>query len=164
MHIMWSRTGIVQAAALAAMVACPALDGSTRADALRQAADTLPQAADNIVDYRISVTLDADNKQLQGREHVTWRNPSSDAVPDLWFHLYLNAFQNTTTTFMRESGGQVRGATLATGGWGWTHVASLRLADGTDLLPGLHFQSPDDGNVDDRTVASVRLPSAVKPG
>ena len=28
--------------------------------------------------------------------------PSSDTVPDLWFHLYLNAFRNTRSTFWRN--------------------------------------------------------------
>src|SRR5689334_999245 len=82
-------------------------------------ADALPERAETVVDYRISVTLDADKKQLHGRERVTWRNPSSDPVPDLWFHLYLNAFQNSSSTFMRESGGQLRGAEIPTDGWGW---------------------------------------------
>ena len=48
-------------------------------------------------------------KQLTGRQRVTWRNPSTDTVADLWFHLYLNAFSNTRSTFWKESGGELRG-------------------------------------------------------
>ncbi len=141
----------------AAVIGCPALQGPARAD-------LLPERAEGVADYRISVTLDADKKQLHGHERITWRNPSTDPVADLWFHLYLNAFQNTKSTFMRESGGQLRGDTLPVDGWGWISVDSIKLADGTDLKPGFKFQSPDDKNADDRTVASVGLPAVVKPG
>ena len=71
--------------------------------------DTLPEHADEVVAYRISVTLDATTHRLTGREHVEWRNRSSEPVSELWFHLYLNAFKNDRSTFFRESGGQLRG-------------------------------------------------------
>ena len=38
-------------------------------------------------------------------------------------------------------------------------------ADGFgDLLPGMHYISPDDGNANDRTVAEFRLPHPLAPG
>jgi hypothetical protein len=155
---MRTSSRLPRAALLAAVaIALPALQGLAHAD-------LLPERADPVVDYRISVTLDTEKKQLRGHERVTWRNPSADPVSDLWFHLYLNAFQNSNSTFMRESGGQLRGTEIASDGWGWIGVDSLKLADGTDLLPTFHFQAPDDHNADDRTVASVRLPAPVKPG
>ena len=49
-------------------------------------ASGLPAAANRIVSYDISVTLDAEKKELTGRERIVWRNPStdpSDAVSDL---------------------------------------------------------------------------------
>jgi len=148
----------LRAALLAAVViGCPTLEGLARGD-------VLPERAEGVADYRISVTLDADKKQLHGHETVTWRNPSTDPVSDLWFHLYLNAFQNSNSTFMKESGGQLRGAEVQGDGWGWINVDSLKVADGPDLLPTWHFQSPDDQNADDRTVGTVRLPAAVNPG
>jgi hypothetical protein len=127
-------------------------------------ADPLPARAATVVDYRIDVWLDADRKQLVGRERITWNNPSSDAVGDLWFHLYLNAFKNSRSTFMRESGGQLRSDRMTRDSWGWIDVTSMRLPDGRDLLPGATFEHPDDDNADDRTVMRVPLPSAVPPG
>ncbi len=127
-------------------------------------ADQLPESAPRVVDYRISVTLDPGTKTLTGRERLVWRNPSDDEVPDLWFHLYLNAFRNTESTFYRESGGQLRGDRMTDGSWGWTDVTALRLADGTDLLPSLTFEHPDDDNTEDRTVARAVLPAPVAPG
>jgi hypothetical protein len=127
-------------------------------------ADPLPEHANQVVDYRISVGLDAATHQLEGRERLVWRNPSADAVSDLWFHLYLNAFKNTKSTFVKESGGQLRGDRMAQGKWGWIDVTSLRLADGTDLTPHMRFEHPDDNNADDQTVMRVPLPQPVGPG
>jgi hypothetical protein len=140
------------AGALIALTAAPAF------------ADPLPERADPVVDYRIDVWLDAERKQLVGRERVVWRNPSTDAVPDLWFHLYLNAFKNSRSTFMRESGGQLRSDEMTRDSWGWIDVTSMRLPDGRDLLSGATFEHPDDDNTEDRTVMRVALPAAAAPG
>lgn len=127
-------------------------------------ADPLPTSADKVVDYTISVRLDPENQELQGTERLIWRNPSTDPVSELWFHLYLNAFANTESTFFRESGGQLRGDKSRKDGWGWIDVTSMKLADGTDLLPTWTFEQPDDDNDQDRTVGRILLPEPVEPG
>jgi peptidase M1-like protein len=124
----------------------------------------LPEHASEVVDYDIRVRLDANEKRIEGRERIVWRNPSQDAVPDLWFHLYLNAFKSTRTTFYRESGGRLRRDDMPEDAWGYTDVTSLKLADGADLLPSMTYEQPDDGNGDDQTVARVVLPHPVPPG
>jgi hypothetical protein len=129
------------------------------------AAQSLPERSDRVVDYRISVTLDPAKRQLTGRETLTWRNPSTtDAVQELQFHLYLNAFKNTKSTFVKESGGQLRGDQMAKDGWGWIDIASISTASGVDLTPTLAFIQPDDGNPDDQTVVKAVLPEPVPPG
>ena len=129
------------------------------------AAQSLPEKSDQVVQYRISVTLDPATRQLAGKQTLTWRNPSAtDAVSELQFHLYLNAFKNTKSTFMKESGGQLRGDEMAKDGWGWIDITSIRTASGADLKPTLAFIQPDDGNKDDQTVIRATLPEAVPPG
>src|SRR5512142_1480854 len=132
--------------------------------AVPASADRLPDHAPLVVDYRIDVKLDSAAKQLHGHERVTWRNPSSDTVSELWFHLYLNAFKNNRSTFMKESGGQLRGDQMTRDKWGWIDVTSIKLADGRDLLPSRRFEHPDDDNADDQTVMRVVLPEPVPPG
>ncbi len=130
-------------------------------------AGRLPERAIAVVDYDIAVRLDAEKKELTGREKIVWRNPATapqDAVTDLWFHLYLNAFRNNRSTFYLESGGRLRRDQAEADGWGWTNVTAMKLATGEDLLPSLVFEHPDDDNADDRTVARVHLPRAVPPG
>src|SRR4029077_6598620 len=72
-----------------------------------------------VVAYRIHAELDPQKKVVTGRETLTWTNDSPDAVGELQFHLYLNAFQNEKSSFMRESGGQLRGDRATKGSWGW---------------------------------------------
>ena len=52
--------------------------------------------------------------------------------------------------------------------WGWIDVTSLKLVGTSgapvDVTSSLRFIAPDDGNLDDRTVAEVPLPSPVAPG
>src|SRR5262245_32707548 len=127
-----------------------------------------------VVDYRIEVTLDPVTKILQGRERLTWRNPSSDTVSELRFHMYLNAFKNGRSTMMRESnGGQLRSdrAGHEPDDWGWIDVSSMKTAAGAELRPGARFIQPDVApngargfvDKDDQTVLAVPLPSPVPP-
>ncbi|MDD5542060.1 MAG: M1 family metallopeptidase [Acidobacteriia bacterium] len=126
---------------------------------------TVPAAlSDQVVHYRISARLDTKAKAVIGSETLTWRNTSGDNVGELRFHLYLNAFKNEKSTFIRESGGRLRGDTLEKGKWGYIDVQDIRLASGFDLKPSLKFLHPDDNNADDQTVMSVTLPQPVAPG
>lgn len=116
-----------------------------------------------IVDYDIRVSLDPETKLVTGAETLTWTNPSGDAVDSLKFHLYWNAFRNNRSTFFLESGGQLRGDKADTEkGWGYIDVTSMSW-NGAELKSGFRFESPDDGNPDDRTVLSVALPRPVAP-
>jgi hypothetical protein len=117
-----------------------------------------------IVDYDIRVSLDPETKLVEGEETLKWTNPGDVPVGELRFHLYWNAFRNDRSTFFEESGGRLRGDEDDTGkGWGYTDVSSLKW-DGAELVKAARYESPDDGNPDDRTVLVVPLPRPVAPG
>ena len=116
-----------------------------------------------IASYEISCRLDAEKKTIEGTELLTWTNTTTRPAATLQFHLYLNAFRNTLSTFWRESGGEHRGNRLPES-WGSIELTRMTLADGSDLLPALTYISPDDGNPHDRTVAEIQLPRRVGPG
>jgi len=122
------------------------------------------QLARPVASYDIRASLDAASHTISGEQTLEWVNDSPDTAPTLQFHLYMNAFRNSRSTFFRESGGQLRGDRAAEDGWGWIRVDSMKLEDGTDLTPRLQCISPDDGNPDDCTVAEVALPAPVRPG
>lgn len=127
-------------------------------------AEALPASARRVADYDITVRLDTEAKTLSGSERIVWRNPAAEPVAELWFHLYLNAFKNSRSTFFKESGGQLRGDRMPEDGWGWIDLTSLREEGGPELLPSATFEHPDDGNADDRTVLRVPLSQPVPAG
>ncbi len=109
--------------------------------------------------YEIRVSLDPGEHVLKGTETIRFRNVTRDPVPDLAFHLYLNAFANDGTTFMRESGGRHRQFRFDETDWGNIVVSSLRQLEGGREIPLIQeFPGPD------RTVMRARLPSPVPPG
>ena len=117
-----------------------------------------------IASYEISCRLDPQTKSVTGSQILTWTNRTSRPAPTLQFHLYLNAFRNSLSTFWRESSADPD-FRRTPDSWGSIEVSRLTLsADGTDLLPSMRFLAPDDGNPDDRTVAQVDLPRPVEPG
>lgn len=119
-----------------------------------------------LANYRIDVTLDPVSKKLNGRETLSWRNPSNTPVRELRFHLYLNAFRNEKSTFMRESGGQLRGEGIDRNAkedpYGSIDVVSMKVRGGETLA--YQFIQPDDTNRDDHTVIRVPLSKPVGPG
>ena len=117
-----------------------------------------------IASYEISCSLDPEKKTVTGTEKITWLNATGKPARTLQFHLYLNAFRNTLSTFWRESHGAGRGGDPMPESWGWVSISRMTYGDGTDLLPALTYIAPDDGNRDDRTVAEVVLPAPVAPG
>ncbi len=122
-------------------------------------------AQEGIVHYDMDVSLDPVTHRLEGSQRIRWTNRGGVATSELWWHLYLNAFANNRTSFMRELGSQrFRWRRAGHGGWGWIRFTRLTLTDGTDLLSPLEFVRPDDDNPDDFTVARVALPREVPPG
>jgi Peptidase family M1 domain len=128
--------------------------------ARRAAAAELPPSV-----YQVTMfaRLD-DDGAIHGSERLRWQNTSAVAIDDLRFHLYLNAFANDRSTFMRESGGKLRGDRFDRKRWGYDEVTAIRIRGGADLKPGEQFIAPDDGNADDRTVARYPLPEPLLPG
>lgn len=128
---------------------------------------TLAQAkyiADPIVRYKIDARLDPQAKTVKGHEVIVWNNHTNDTIPDLQFHLYLNAFKNNQSTFMKEGGAESRRVkfTNKADSWGYEQVHSLKV-DGADLTGNIEYIQPDDGNKYDQTVARVVLPKPIPP-
>ncbi len=122
-----------------------------------------PSEEPPVVAYTIRATLDPDEMRLRGTELLRYTNRSPDAIPDLRFHLYLNAFRNEKSTFMRESAGHLRRDEMPAGGWGWIDVQRL-VVDAVDRTSDLTFIQPDGTDPEDRTVARVPLASPLGPG
>src|SRR5262249_2874304 len=133
--------------------------------ALASVASALGQTSDERpcrTDYEIQARVEMPERTIAGELTVRWTNESRDDVPDLWFHLYWNAFANNRRSDLRESGADL-GAIEGADEWGWQRVVSVVVA-GQELLPSLKWRQPDDTWTEDRSVFSVTLPRAARRG
>ncbi|NQX69216.1 M1 family metallopeptidase [Paenibacillus alba] len=117
-----------------------------------------------IAEYHMNVAYTPETQQLQGQQTVTWENPGSVPVQELYLHLYPNAFASKKTTFMRESGGKLRQDEARIGSTGSMDLLSVKTIDGEDLSTRMTFVQPDDGNKDDHTLLKIPLPKPVGAG
>jgi hypothetical protein len=117
----------------------------------------------HIVNYHIKAELVPDEKAVYGSETLVWLNDSEDFITEFQFHLYLNAFKNSLSSFFKESKGSHRGFKADMENWGFIDVQKIQIKDGADLTPTMEYIQPDDGNEDDQTVMKVTLPEAIPP-
>jgi hypothetical protein len=111
--------------------------------------------------YNIMAKLDPVAKTVTGDMKAFWVNNSTDIVKEVQLHLYLNAFSSSKTTFYKESGGTPGTKDSDSGS---IDIKYLTDRNGRDLIPMMQYISPDDGNIDDKTVLKINLPKAAKPG
>lgn len=119
--------------------------------------------------YDISLTFDDRQHSMDAVQTVRFTNRSPVAIHELRFYLYLNAFKNTESTFLK-------GATHIFGQsfidrkpdeWGWINVTGFEQEAGAtaiDLSARQRYIQPDDGNPGDETVLEVPLGQPLQPG
>lgn len=119
--------------------------------------------------YNIDVRLDHVGRTLNGSEIIRWRNIGSAPTDTLYVHLYWNAWRNKESSWMREHVLTGEKGDYAPDDWSSIEVTALALANadgsaGTDLRGTMTFVQPDDGNPEDKTLASIKLPAPVPDG
>lgn len=134
---------------------------ATPAAAASLSAHDAPSEPEKIASYTILARLDAEQHRVQGSEVIRFQNASSQPLTELWFHLYLNAFKNDKTLFLRSPFGAGRSGEKAHE-YGYVDVKHLRLASGEELWPNADRHSP--GDPDDETDIRVPLPTPLAPG
>ncbi|MBJ8192371.1 M1 family peptidase, partial [Bacillus cereus] len=75
-----------------------------------------------------------------------------------------NAFSSMETTYMKESGGKLRGDTMPKDGFGSMTLTELKTEDGLSLMHRIQYVQPDDCFGGDRSLMKVRLPKPVRGG
>jgi Peptidase family M1 domain len=111
--------------------------------------------APRVASYCMSVRLDPETKTVAGIERIAYHNPSQDTLNEVWLRLYLRAFRDRDTLWMRESGGQLRGDLADPNALGDITISRLALVDGTDLLASATLTD---------TLLRVPLPQLLAPG
>jgi hypothetical protein len=121
-----------------------------------------------VVAYQIDAKYDPAKHTVEATETLTYHNLTGQPLDTFPFHLYLNAFQRTST-WMHEAHRESVVRTINLDEWkpehyGANEVTSFEVIGMGDLTKQMKFVSPDDGNPDDKTVFQVKLPHPVAPG
>jgi hypothetical protein len=121
--------------------------------------------SDRVVAYDIAATLDPVAHTVDGRETLTWRNRSTQAVRAVYLHLYLNAFEGHDSTYFAENrhlGFEFRSnVPVHDGDWG--NITMSAITQAGVAVPWTYVH-PDGGPTTDHTVVRLDLPAAVAPG
>ncbi len=126
-------------------------------------AEDKPRAR-RVANYTIHAAYDDVAHKITADETIVWRNTTKASAHDLYFHLYFNAFANSESSFIQETGSAWKDFVgRHEDPWGYIDVARVSVR-GVDLTSQLTFVQPDDDNVDDRTVARLPLPWPILPG
>lgn len=114
-----------------------------------------------MVRYAIDAELTPGSYQLTGRTEITWLR-RDQSVRELRFQLFLNAWRNAGSSWMRSAAERADPPSPAR--WGGIDVLSLSLQTTgmpIELVTRSRFIAPDDGNAADRTVLAVDLPEPI---
>jgi hypothetical protein len=109
--------------------------------------------------YKLSAIMDTVNHKVYGRGTLTFTNRGSAALSEVWLHLYLNAFKNDRSVFLRKPAFSGRGQGLPKT-WGAIDLKKFSLGD-VDLAPRAELHREGD---EDETDARIPLPAPVEPG
>ncbi len=100
-------------------------------------------------------------KTVTGVMEAFWVNTTTEKVTDVQLHMYMNAFRSNKTTFATEA---KRSVWMTNSSDGYVNIDSCTDSRGNDLIPLMHYFSPDDGNPNDSTVLKIMLPQPALPG
>ena len=122
-----------------------------------------PQAPPLTASYTLRARLDENQHRVLGGGTIRFVNSSRAPLERLFFHLYLNAFKNDRTLFLRSPFSAGRSGHGARD-YGYIDVKRLTAAEypGIDLWKGRAAHSP--GDPEDETDIEVPLPAPLAPG
>jgi len=119
-----------------------------------------------VVAYDMDAKYNAKAHSLDASETLTYHNLTGQPQDTFPFHLYLNAFQ-PTSTWMREGKREgTRGQDFEkwdNKSYGSEDIKSFEVVGQGDLTSQLQYIHPDDDNKDDHTVVQVHLPKPIPP-
>ena len=114
--------------------------------------------------YNIEAKLFPIEKQLLGSEIIEFENQTNKKLDALYFHLYYNAFKNTKSSFLKESGFDLlSNKELKDYKFGGIKINEIRIIEGEELTNKIEYISPDDNNKDDKTLIRIKLSEPILP-
>lgn len=119
-----------------------------------------------IANYDIEVHLDHKGKNASCIQKLNWKNTSPDTLRELRFYMYMNAFKDLKSTYLKNTrkmfGQDLNNRTEKE--WGYIEVTQAVDRNGNDLVQNQEYIQPNDGNALDKTVLSIPLEMPLLPG
>ena len=119
-----------------------------------------------IANYDIEVHLDHKGKNASCIQKLNWKNTSPDTLRELRFYMYMNAFKDFKSTYLKNTrkmfGQDLNNRTEKE--WGHIEVTQAIDRNGNDLVQNQEYIQPNDGNALDETVLSIPLEMPLLPG
>ena len=165
---MGSRLSAVVCLLVASLAAsAPAQTGAAAGLAIPATTTAINSAtplSQRVVAYDIDAKYNAKAHSLDATETLTYHNLTGQPLDTFPFHLYLNAFQPTSTWVREGKREATRGQDFEK--WdpksnGADEIKSFEVVGQGDFTNQLQFIHPDDDNKDDRTVVQVHLPKPI---
>ena len=119
-----------------------------------------------VVHYEINAKYNPKTHGLDAEETLTYHNLTGQALDIFPFHLYLNAFQPTSTWISETKRDGTRDTSFEkwdSKNYGSDEIKRFEVVGQGDLTSQLKFIQPEDGNKDDKTVVQVHLPQPIPP-
>jgi hypothetical protein len=146
------RARLLLAAVVAAFGAAPSA----------KAAEPVLEHAQRVASYTLSAKLDAVQHRINAHGTIELLNYTPVPLKELYLHLYMNAFKNDDSLFLRSPFGAGRSGQHG-GKWGYIDVKRLYARQSeTELWPSRSAKSP--GDPDDETDVRVPLSVPLEPG
>jgi hypothetical protein len=115
-----------------------------------------------VASYSLQAKLDAQLHRVNGKGSIELFNYTGKPLSEVYLHLYMNAFKNDRSLFLRSPFGAGRSGQHGTN-WGYIDVKRLYGRElASELWPGRTLKNPDDP--DDETDVRVPLPEPLEPG
>lgn len=108
------------------------------------------------VHYTLEASLEEDAQELRGAGTMVYHNRSPDALEEMYFHLYLNAFRPDSRWATVEERDELDFQSLEDPDYAYERLGSMRV-DGEEL-------APEYPHAPDSTVVRFRLPRAIPAG
>jgi hypothetical protein len=115
------------------------------------------------VRYDLDARLDPEAHVVTAKGVMAWTSDAKVPVDAVRLHLYLNAFRDEKSAFMREAHGDRR-TRFDPRRAGSIEITRLARPGGPDLVEKIRWAHCDGVSEDDRTVAEVPLDVPVQPG
>ncbi len=114
----------------------------------------------------MDISLNHETKIFEAQQKLTWINLSPDTLYEMRFYMYINAFKNMESTFLKSSR-YIFGQDLTKrkkDTWGWMDVKKIIDESQNDLTQNARYIQPSDNNTKDESILQVDIPSGILPG